>query len=103
MGYLPSLPKKYKGVILAGFAGLAVCALFAVFGSRGVVRWQSLRRQQAHAETVAFRLQQENQRVREHLSRLEHDDAYLEKLVRERWGWVKPGELVYRVEREKPR
>ena len=35
--------------------------------------------------------------MREHLQRLETDDAYLEKIARERLGWIKPGELVYRV------
>ncbi len=44
------------------------------------------------------RKRQSNARVREHLRRLETDDAYLEKLARERLGWIRPGERVYRVD-----
>jgi len=99
MGYLPTLPRKYKGVIISGFVLLAVCAVFAVFGSRGVMHLRNLQQQQASAEAVAFRLQDRNRAVREHLRRLESDDAYLEKIARERLGWIKPGEHVYRVTR----
>ena len=59
---------------------------------------QRLDQQQAHAEAIAFTLAQENERLRERLLRLEHDDALLEKLARERLGWIKSGEFVYRVE-----
>lgn len=86
-------------MIAGGFVLLAVCALFAVFGSRGVLHLRNLQLQQEQAESVAFRLQERNRAVREHLRRLEHDDAYLEKVVRERLGWIKPGEHVYRVTR----
>lgn len=99
MGYLPALPRKYKGVIVGAFVLLTVCALFAVFGSRGVFHLRNLQHQQARAEAVAFQLQERNRGVREHLRRLDTDDAYLEKVVRERLGWIKPGEHVYRVTR----
>lgn len=99
MGYLPALPRKYKGVIIGAFVLLAVCASFAVFGSRGVFHLRNLQLQQARAEADAFRLQQRNRGVREHLRRLQEDDAYLEKVARERLGWIKPGEHVYRVTR----
>lgn len=99
MGYLPTLPRKYKGVIVGGFVLLAVCAAFAVFGSRGVMHLHNLRYQQARAEAIAFRLQDRNRAVREHLRRLESDNAYLERIARERLGWIKPGEHVYRITR----
>ena len=99
MRFLPPLPSKHKGVVLGGFAILAVCALFAVFGSRGVEDWRRQLRQQAELEDVAFRIEQRNRGWRDHLERAEHDDAYLEKLAREKLGWIKPGELVYRIDR----
>jgi len=75
---------------------LGGCAFFAVFGSRGLVHLLQLQQQQADAEAVAYALASENQRLREHLERLENDDRYLERLARERLGWIKPGEIVYR-------
>ncbi len=99
MRYLPPLPRKYKGVILAGLIVWVMCAVSAVIGSRGVVHLRRLHRQQAAAEAIAFDLAQKNRQLREHLRRLEDDDDYLEKLARERLGWIKPGEIVYHVGR----
>jgi cell division protein FtsB len=98
MRHLTPLSWKYKAVVAAGIAALAVCAFFAVFGSGGVVHLRKLQAQQLQTEATAFALAQRNARLRDHLQRLDGDDAYLEKVVRERLGWIKPGELVYRVE-----
>jgi len=97
MGYLAPLPLKHKAVIGAAIVVLALCAVSAVIGSGGVVHLRRLQAQQAQVEATAFNLAQRNARMREHLQRLETDDAYLEKIARERLGWIKPGELVYRV------
>ena len=103
MRLLPPLPRKYKGVLLGSVAVLALFAFFAVFGSRGVIHLRLLQAQQEHAESVAFDLAQKNHDLREHLRRLESDDAYLEKLAREKLGWIMPGEVVYRVEHARRR
>jgi cell division protein FtsB len=99
MRFLPALPTKYKGAIGVGFLLLVLCAAFAVCGSGGVLDLRRLQRQQAEAEAMVFRLEQRNRELRDHLERIETDDAYLEKLAREKLGWIKPGELVYRVPR----
>jgi len=99
MGYLTPLPRKYKAVVAAGIVVLALCAVSAVFGSGGVVNLRRLQAQQADEEATAFILAQRNKLLRDHLQRLETDDAYLEKVVRERLGWIKPGEVVYRIDR----
>ncbi|GIW40732.1 MAG: hypothetical protein KatS3mg076_1309 [Candidatus Binatia bacterium] len=41
-------------------------------------------------------LQERNERLRSHLRRLRSDRRYLERVIRERLGWVKPGEILYR-------
>ena len=92
------LPGKYRIIIIGAMVLLAALALSTIFGSRGVLHLQRLEQQQAHAEAIAFTLTQENERLRERLLRLEHDDVLLEKLARERLGWIKSGEFVYRVE-----
>ncbi len=99
MRYLTPLPLKYKAVVGGGIVALTLCAVSAVFGHGGVIELRRLHAQQAVVETEAFALGQNNKRLREHLERLEHDDPYLEKVVRERLGWIKPGELVYRIDR----
>lgn len=97
MGYLAPLPLKYKAVVGAGIACLSLLAVSAVSGDAGVMHLRRLRAQQAQIEKTAFVLGRRNAELREHLERLEKDDSYLEKVVRERLGWIKPGERVYRV------
>ena len=99
MGFLTPLPWKYKTVVGAGVVALVLCAWSAVFGSGGVMQLHRLQLQQAQVEATAFGLAQRNARLREHVQRLDTDNAYLEKVVRERLGWIKPGELVYRLNR----
>jgi hypothetical protein len=63
-----------------------------------VMHLRQLQGQQAEAEMAAYSLAVANQKLRDHVHRLEHDDVYLEKLARERLGWIKPGEIVYRTD-----
>lgn len=102
MRYLPSLPRKYKGMVGVGCVALGLCVFSAIFGSRGLFDLRRLDRQQAESEAIAYALATENQRLRNHLERLGSDDIYLEKLARERLGWIKPGEIVYRSDRRVP-
>src|SRR5215470_17790691 len=97
MSPLTALPKKHKVIVLGGVVGLIALIGFAIFGSRGVVHLWGLQEKQSALEALAFRLQQDNEHLVEHIDRLEHDEAYLEKIVRERLGWIQAGEVVYRV------
>lgn len=99
MGYLAPLPWKHKAVVGVAIVVLGLCGVSAVFGSGGVIHLRRLQAQQAQEEATAFALAQRNARLRDHLERLDTDDTYLEKIARERLGWIKPGELVYRVDR----
>ena len=92
-----TLPLKYKAVVLVGVLLLGACAVSAVFSGGGVVNLRGLYAEQSQAEAEAYELRQRNDELRDHLAKLDSDDAYLEKVVRERLGWIKPGERVYRV------
>lgn len=98
MRYLTPPSRNFKGALAAVAAALLACAFFAVFGSGGVMHLRQLQRQQGEAEMVAYSLALENQKLRDHVHRLEHDDVYLERIARERLGWIKPGEIVYRAD-----
>jgi len=97
MALLPPLPRKYKGRFALAGAAIVLLATAAVFGDNGLVRLRELERAQAALEQRAFQVQQANEQMREHIRRLESDDALLEKLGRERLGLVRPGEIVYRT------
>ncbi len=58
---------------------------------------RGLQRQQGEAESLAYSLALKNEKLRDHLDRIEHDDRYLERIAREQLGLIKPGEIVYRA------
>jgi len=92
-----SLSVKHKVLLAGGVFAILLCVTSVVLGSRGWLDLRRMRREQASLEQEAVRLQAANARQREHLRRLDGDDAYAERVVREKLGWAKPGELVYRV------
>jgi cell division protein FtsB len=96
-----TLSLKYKAVVAVGLLLLVLCAVSAVVSGGGVLDLRRLSAEQAQAEAEAYDLAQHNNQLRDHLARLDGDDAYLEKVVRERLGWIKPGERVYRVTDER--
>jgi cell division protein FtsB len=97
MALLPPPPKKYKGTFAACVAGLILFVVAAVYGDHGLVHLLRMQREQVDLERMAFDLQQQNEHLRQRIHRLRSDDLYIEKLARERFGWVKKGEIVYRV------
>jgi len=95
---LAALSRKNKAVLVAGVGLLVIFVLSAIFGSWGWVHLRHLEEKQGEMEALAMRMERQNEVMRQHLERLESDNAYLEKVVRERLGWVKPNELIYRVD-----
>jgi len=78
-------------VVLAGWAYLLVA------GEGGVLQLRETRRELADLEARVARLSAENDSLSKVLWRLENDSAYLEKVAREDFGMIKPGERLYRV------
>jgi len=77
--------------------GLVLFVIAAIYGDHGLVHLRRLRAEQQDLEHAAFQLQQRNEALRQRIHRLQSDDAYIEKLARERLGLVKKGEVVYRI------
>jgi cell division protein FtsB len=55
-----------------------------------------LRRDRVLIEATCDRLQIENATRRETVGRLHSDDAYLQRLIHQELGFVRPDELIYR-------
>jgi cell division protein FtsB len=70
----------------------------AVWGDRGMLHLWRLQAELRDAQSTAQRLQRGNEALRERLRRVRSDPASLERVVRERFGWVREGEIVYRVD-----
>ena len=72
-----------------------------IFGDHGLLQLYKLKRDREKVQDQIAQLREERERVMVEKNRLENDIQYLEKLARERYRMVKPGEKVYKVIPEK--
>ena len=72
-----------------------------IFGDHGLLQLYKLKRNRAKVQAQIAQLRKEREGVMVEKNRLENDIQYLEKLARERYRMVKPGEKVYKVIPEK--
>ncbi len=86
---------KVKRLVLPTLLGLAV--YYAVFGGEySLLELQKARSEiKAQASELAV-LREENAYLRARADSLENDPATLERIARERFGMIKPGEVLYR-------
>ena len=87
-----------RGIILLFCITLLI--LF-IFGDHGLLQLYKLKRDRAKVQAQIAQLRKERERVMVEKNQLENDIQYLEKLARERYRMVKPGEKVHKVIPEK--
>jgi len=67
-----------------------------IVGERGALHLWRLRGEKSQLDEQNYRLQKTNEELRRRISRIRHDNRYLEKLAREELNLVRPGDVVYR-------
>ena len=72
-----------------------------IFGDHGLLQLYKLKLERAKVQSQIVQLRKERERVMVEKNQLENDIQYLEKLARERYRMVKPGEKVYKIIPEK--
>jgi cell division protein FtsB len=88
------LPFRWIFYVL-GFFILSLC-LLTVVGDRGALHLWRLRAEKIKLDEANYRLQKENEALRQRIAKLRTDDFYLEKMAREELNLVRPGEVIYR-------
>jgi cell division protein FtsB len=88
------IPRRYLPYGL-GVLIILVC-VYTIGGERGAIHLWRLRAEKAKLNEQNYYLQKENEALRQRISRLRNDNAYLEKLAREELNLVRPGEIIYR-------
>ena len=68
-----------------------------IFNDLGLLKWYSLRRERIRIQYEIDELIQREADLTEEISKIKSDDTYLEKIAREKFQMVKPGEKVFRV------
>lgn len=82
------VPLLVLGVILYLFVG----------GDEGLLEIRRQAKVLAVLQERVAQLEAENDSLRQILTMLEHDKDYIEKVAREEYGMVKPGEKIYRLQ-----
>lgn len=83
-----------KKIIVLSVLGLI---LLGVIFIPGYLRIKRLARQNRELERQIKEIKQANRRLEEEQEKLESDPVYLEKVLREKLGLAKEGEIVYKV------
>jgi cell division protein FtsB len=69
------------------------------FSENGVLDYIKLKQQIASVDVSIKRLEDENTVLKSKIDRMQRDDRYLEDLAREKFGFIREGEKVYRIEK----
>ena len=81
---------------------ILLLAVVTILGERGAIHLWRLRGEKSRIDEQNYRLQKENEALRQRVSRIRNDNHYLEKLAREELNLVRPGEVIYRFPKSKP-
>ena len=72
-----------------------------VFGDSGAIRLATLNHEKAELGEEVAALQTDIERIQSEIERIKVDPFMMEKLGRERYGFVQPGDHVYKIVRPK--
>lgn len=84
----------------AHYVGIGACLLLLIalcFGEMGLPRYFSMRDHAQQLEIEIRELQRTTRVLRGDIDRLEHDPIKIERMARERLGYVRKGETVYQL------
>lgn len=82
---------------------ISLLTLVTIVGERGALHLWRLHGEKNNLDEQNYRLQRENEALRQRIWRFRNDNNYLEKLAREELNLVRPGEVVYRVPKAEAR
>ncbi len=84
-------------VLLAVFLGY-----YVVFGRNGVNSYEQKRVEDKQLHQQIDALQQENNQLKDHVTRLKNDPDAIEYEAREKLHYARPGEVIYTLNQSQP-
>lgn len=93
-GTTDSRSRRRRMLTGALFAGLVFLLVNAIVGENGYLATVQLRRTEAALAASVASVRIENQRLRDERIRLESDPDTIERTIRERLGYIRPGEVT---------
>ncbi len=93
----PGAPGRKNLLTILLLLAIAIMFVFAIFGSRGILRIVQTEEQKSDLELKVATLQQQQEQLKNTIERLRNDKTYWEQLARTRLGMVREGELIYHL------
>tara|TARA_B100001559_G_scaffold134641_1_gene113172 strand:+ start:2266 stop:2598 length:333 start_codon:yes stop_codon:yes gene_type:complete len=89
-------PKKqlFKGIVFLIFFSLTIVF---IFGDHGVLKLYKIKNERKVIQKKIATLREEKEKLKNEKSRIENDLGYIEKIAREKYKMVKPGEKIFKV------
>lgn len=93
-----NLPQRWPIYLIVSL--IVLLSLVTIVGERGALHLWRLRGEKHRLDEQNYRLQKENEALRQRVSRIRNNDDYLEKVAREELNLVRPGDVVYRFQNQ---
>ena len=68
-----------------------------IFGDHGLLKLYKIKTQRKTIQTQIAQLRDEREKAKEKKNKIENDINYIEKMAREKYKMVKPGEKIFKV------
>tara|TARA_Y100000748_G_scaffold285362_1_gene267860 strand:- start:522 stop:851 length:330 start_codon:yes stop_codon:yes gene_type:complete len=68
-----------------------------IFGDHGLIKLYKIKSQRKKVQNHITQLREERERRKEEKNKIENDLDYIEKIAREKYKMVKPGEKIFKV------
>jgi len=68
-----------------------------IFGDHGLLKLYKIKNQRKKIQTHITQLRNEREQAKEKKNKIENDLKYIEKMAREKYKMVKPGEKIFKV------
>ena len=90
---------KKRSIMILSFVLLALCSL--ILNDFGLIKLFQLKNRHSELKSELNNLLIQQAELNEDIQRLQTDENYIQKIAREKYMMVEPGERVYRVQEEK--
>ncbi len=95
-----SLPRMLRRGALWKIGIIIIILGYILFGNRGVLQRVNLEIEKQNMIEQVEEAEKETELLNKQLERVSNDDAFIEKIARERHGMIRTGETVYRIAEE---
>ena len=84
----------YKGIVSLIFFSFAIVF---IFGDHGLLKLYNVKNERKIIQKKISQLREEKEILKNEKSKIENDLDYIEKIAREKYKMVKPGEKIFKV------